>query len=392
MGFGFDSLKTADLVVDAIYEGGASTNFGAEPLAPLLSVKVSGGVRYLGSVDHPSLVVLTTTGRNVDWPDSLDSETGVFTYYGDNRKPGRELHKTPIRGNEILRNLFDAATTPQGRSEFPPVLVFASTGEGRDQRFLGLAVPGARGATRSEELVAIWRSTDGRRYQNYRASFTILDAPVVTREWLDGIIRKGDQNVTKAPIAWQKWVETGVPSPLIAPRTMDVRSPKEQEPSTPLQREILHSVHQYFAGRPHDFEHFAAHLVEMYLPRTSALAVTRPSRDGGRDAIGKYRLGSGASGIEIDFAVEAKCYAPGKGVGVREISRLISRLRHRQFGVLVTTSYLDRQAYSEIKEDAHPIIVLAGRDIAELLFAAGVSGRGAIQKYCASIISVRAGA
>jgi hypothetical protein len=33
--------------------------------------------------------------------------------------------------------------------------------------------------------------------------------------------------------------------------------------------------------------------------------------------------------------------------GVREMSRLISRLRHRQFGVLVTTSYVDNQAYRE---------------------------------------------
>ena len=54
------------------------------------------------------------------------------------------------------------------------------------------------------------------------------------------------------------------------------------------------------------------------------------------------------------FALEAKCYAPGHGVGVRETSRLISRLRYRQFGVLVTTSHLDSQAYQEIREDGHP--------------------------------------
>jgi hypothetical protein len=52
--------------------------------------------------------------------------------------------------------------------------------------------------------------------------------------------------------------------------------------------------------------------------------------------------------IAVEFALEAKCYAPTHGVGVRETSRLISRLRHRQFGVPVTTSYLDDQAYREI--------------------------------------------
>jgi len=49
------------------------------------------------------------------------------------------------------------------------------------------------------------------------------------------------------------------------------------------------------------------------------------------------------------------------------MSRLISRLRHRQFGVLVTTSYVDSQAYREIKEDQHPIVVIAAADIVVIL-------------------------
>ena len=69
----------------------------------------------------------------------------------------------------------------------------------------------------------------------------------------------------------------------------------------------------------------------------------------------------------MDFALEAKCYGPSESVGVRQVSRLISRLRHRQFGILVTTSYLDVYAYKEIKEDQHPILVIAARDIADLV-------------------------
>jgi len=38
-----------------------------------------------------------------DWPDSPDRETGVFTYYGDNKKPGRELHDTGRDGNPIWK-------------------------------------------------------------------------------------------------------------------------------------------------------------------------------------------------------------------------------------------------------------------------------------------------
>ena len=48
--------------------------------------------------------------------------------------------------------------------------------------------------------------------------------------------------------------------------------------------------------------------------------------------------------------MEAKRWA-ASGVGYRDTSRLISRLRHRQFGILITTSYVNKYAYEEIVED-----------------------------------------
>ena len=90
-------------------------------------------------------------------------------------------------------------------------------------------------------------------------------------------------------------------------------------------------------------------------------------RDGGRDGIGGYQIGMSQNYVTVAFAMEAKCYEPNSGLGVTVISRLISRLRHRQFGVLVTTSFLARQAYEAIVEDQHPIIVCSGGDVAELL-------------------------
>ena len=75
--------------------------------------------------------------------------------------------------------------------------------------------------------------------------------------------------------------------------------------------------------------------------------------------------------VAVEFALEAKCYGLAHSVGVREVSRLVSRLRHRQFGVLVTTSYVHDQAYREIREDGHPVVIIAGRDLVDLL-----KGRG----------------
>lgn len=49
------------------------------------------------------------------------------------------------------------------------------------------------------------------------------------------------------------------------------------------------------------------------------------------------------------------------------MSRLISRIRYRQFGVMLTTSYVHPQAYKEVVEDGHPILILTATDIAQTL-------------------------
>lgn len=109
------------------------------------------------------------------------------------------------------------------------------------------------------------------------------------------------------------------------------------------------------------------------------------TRDGGRDAIGYYRIGDGASAVLVEFALEAKCYSLKNSVGVKEISRLISRLRHRQFGILVTTSFVATQAYKEIREDEHPIVIICARDISKLLMRYGINDLSAIDKWLNSL-------
>lgn len=86
----FDQLTSADLRVDAVYEGGTAGNVGDDPIGRLVPVGNQGGFRYAGSPkdDDLRMVVLYTSGANADWPDVVDRETGLFTYFGDNREPG----------------------------------------------------------------------------------------------------------------------------------------------------------------------------------------------------------------------------------------------------------------------------------------------------------------
>ncbi|MEU9542417.1 restriction endonuclease [Streptomyces mirabilis] len=170
-------------------------------------------------------------------------------------------------------------------------------------------------------------------------------------------------------------------TPLLAPATTVIRSKADQLPNDTVGQAILETIRQYFQDRPHDFERCAVAIWRLIAPATTSVDVTRPSRDGGRDAVGAYSLGPVASPISIDFALEAKCYAADNSVGVREMSRLISRLRHRNFGVLVSTSYFHKQVQEEVHEDGHPIVLVCGRDIVDALRQHGHSTTGAVEQW-----------
>ncbi len=378
----FSDLTSSNLIVDAYYEGGISGNFSDDPMSKLLPCGTQGGFRPKNNISGGcALAVLYSSLNEPDWPDNLDEEMGLFTYYGDNRSPGRSLHDTPRGGNELLRRSYNAMhEDPLGRERVPPFFVFTKGTKGRDVVFRGLAVPGSNLLKTNEELVAIWKNKAGERFQNYKAVFTILDVSEISREWIQDLLESNPLS-SNCPDVWQEWVKNGVYTPLHAPATISHRTKAEQLPSTPNKIEMIERVYEYFKDNPYAFETCAAEIVKMMDSNVVRIDVTRPTRDGGRDGIGLYRIGTTGDNIRVDFAVEAKCFKPGTGVGVRATSRLISRLRHRQFGVLVTTSHLDSQAYKEIREDNHPIIVLAGEDITNILLQAGIGTSNEVQTW-----------
>ena len=379
----FQWLSGADLVVEQVYRGGTQGSAADDPLAVLLPVGNQGGFRYKGSPLRGGvrLVVLYTSGHNVDWPDELDVATGTFAYYGDNRDPGRELHDTRRRGNLILRDAFaNAAGGPEQRALVPPFLLFEKAGaQGRDVRFRGLMVPGSPLVLADEQLVAIWRNRGGQRFQNYRATFTVLDESVVSRTWIDQVLVGRPEY--GAPKAWTRWTRGGAYDALVAPPTTHHRTRGQQIPANPTDVGMLNTIWAYFRDDPVRFERCAVELFRFSVPGLESVDVTRPTRDGGRDALGQLAIGPAADPIRLDFALEAKCYAPGNSVGVREISRLISRIKHREFGVMVTTSYVHEQAYREIREDGHPIVVMSGADIVKVLRGVGITTIAALSAW-----------
>jgi len=389
MFYEFDQLHSAPLIVDAVYEGGwLARNVADDPLSKIFAGVGSGignvgGFRKSGTGHDSGYCILYTTGSVPDWPDQIDLRNGVFTYFGDNRRAGRLL--SDPKGNRLLEHSFAAVhATENARRHVIPFLVFEKCPTERSERsvrFRGLVVPGFDGLSVSEDLVAVWRSNGDERFQNYRAIFSILDAGTISREWLADAY-----NEELMPNSWRHWRATGEAKRLQAMPTMEIRTKDEQTPAQATEQKLIRLIHRHFQGRYSDFEPFAAHIFTLIHPSAVIDEVTRATVDGGRDAIGRLPVGFVNDPVYLDFALEAKCYAPavlgdsGTSAGVGDTKRLISRLKHRQFGVFVTTSFVAPQAYREIREDGHPVIIICGADIVTVLRNSGFGSEAAVRE------------
>lgn len=373
----FTQLAEASLVVDTVYSGGPGNL--EEPIHYLFpKCGNMGGFRKVLRGDGSgklAYVVLYTTMNELEWPDYLDVETGVFRYYGDNRKPGHALTNTHNRGNALLEEVFGRLSTPEDREDIPPFFIFKKYGTtGRSVQFLGLAAPGNPKISPDRDLVAFWRTMDEKRFQNYEAYFTILNTgnEAITREWMSSLINNHENNLEKAPAAWKKFIKHGRSgiNPLTAPRIIKIPSQYEQLQCDDEGKNCLEFIRSHYKNNPYGFEACAVDLARKMDNNFTDFILTRPWRDGGRDAIGYYSISQGGHSnypLKIDCALEAKCYSDNNSVGVREMSRLISRIRYRQFGILITTSFVNSQAYGEVVEDGHPILIVTASNIAEIL-------------------------
>lgn len=409
----FGDLENSDLIIDCIYKGGTAPNMSAEPFHKLIpGCENAGGFRKKLREDGSgkyAYVVLYTSMEELEWPDYLEEETGIFRYYGDNREPGKELTDTKKKGNKILEMVFAMLNEGTHLEDMPPFFIFKKTGNGRDIQFLGLAAPGNPKISPDKDLVAFWRTVKEKRFQNYEAYFTVLDTGVkaIPRKWIESLICDHDNNLQYAPDAWKKFVKEGRNGiqALKAPKIFKIPSRYEQLQSDEEGNRCLTYIREYYSSFPQSFEACATDIIGKMDANFVDFTLTRPWRDGGRDAIGHYTISTGGKAnypLKIDCALEAKCYAENHAVGVREMSRLISRIRYRQFGILITTSCVDNQAYSEVVEDGHPILIVTASDIAGILRNNGINSsnieqwlksvddsRNRIEAYCQKLVEAK---
>lgn len=381
--FSFNELADAPLQIEAIYKGGSVGNINDDPLHILLPrTSNQGGFRITHRQDDmslPAYVVIYTSLEELEWPDELNKETGLFRYYGDNREPGNELHSTRKKGNELLKQVFGWLNTPNELANIPPFLIFRKAGKGRDVQFLGLAVPGNKSISPQDELVAIWKTKNDQRFLNYEAYFTVIDtgAEPISKPWLEALVYDHQHSDALAPDVWKSFIKRGRNGivPLAAAKSQEIPSKEDQLPQGKLEKRLIACIKKRYTDNPFGFEKCATEIVRMMDNHFYGFEVTRPWRDGGRDAVGKYRVGDEKKELHITCALEAKCYGDKTSVGVKPMSRLISRIKYREFGILITTSYVHTQAYKEIIEDGHPILIITGHDIARILLKNGIDDK-----------------
>ena len=374
----FNKLGEANLYVDAVYEGGPSSDLSSEALSKIAHVGNTGGFRKCRKVicgkkiNDVAYVCIYTTGEELEWRDELDRTLGKFIYWGDNRRPGNPIDKTSLGGNKLLQKMFSFQALDL-RKSIPPVFIFQKYC-GRDLIFAGLAVPGDRRTNPQEALTAVWAQTKEGRYQNYRAVFTILDVSEIDRRWLSDLECGDGYDSRYAPSVWRAWVDRCEYRPLITEKNpIQYRTKNEQLPvPESTEAKMLQTIIDYFPD-PYKFESCACKIIQIMDHNVVSIMPTRGVRDGGMDGVGKYRVGSITNGVELEFLLEAKRYSINHSVGVKETSRLISRIKNRQFGIFVTTSFVANQAYKEIIEDNQPIVLISGKDIVDILMNAGIN-------------------
>lgn len=244
----FSELGNADLVVDAIYEGGDSGNLSAEVISKLIpKMGNAGGFRYVGDAESTPLVVLFSNSSNKDWPDYLDEHLGTYQYYGDNRTPGVKVLEK--KGNRVLHQAFAKRHgNSNDRALAPIFLIFKSIGEGHSVRFRGLAVPGSDLMKSEEDLIPIWRATKGVRFQNYKAVFTVLNEVEISGDWIRKIAteRKLDLQDLRTPSAIKQWVESATYNPLVTEGPDISRTSPTNADSQYVSKSLLQRLRRFF--------------------------------------------------------------------------------------------------------------------------------------------------
>jgi Restriction endonuclease AspBHI N-terminal/Restriction endonuclease len=344
--------------------------FGKSPmLQPSTAIIVSSTPHKVGAASTP-------------WLDVFDLDNGHVRYFGDNKTPGGDPALS--RGNSALLNEFELHTSSELklRTLAAPVVVLRRViFEGKRKgyvEFVGVGV--IERAERVTQLLPKQRLS----FSNYVFDLALLSLAAESEvfDWRWILARRmqeqsAAQSLKLAPMAWKSWVKNGHASLARNRRRVSrlrVVASAEQIPSLrSKEASILKDICSWYAQRKHRFEALAAKVASRVLSSEGAKYtegwLTVRGGDGGTDFIGRLDIGAGFGKTKLIVLGQAKCEGMQSPTGGNHIARTVARLKRGWLGVYVTTSYFSRAVQEEIFEDQYPIVLIAGLQVAQHVYA-----------------------
>lgn len=210
----FSDLKYSDLIPGEIYQAGDSNNYLAnEPLSKIFQFDNNlkglgnqGGIRRSLIQSNSKLkneeafIVLLNKTTDVDWQNHYNPSTNILTYYGDNKNPNKHFLDTKQKGNENLKKYFSRAYSKNSSNHIAPFFYFEKEKENNNLKYIGLAIPYVENLEFNDALaLKTFTSSDG-AYQNFQATFTIVESRI-PRQWLYDL-KIGKSVSENAPNEW----------------------------------------------------------------------------------------------------------------------------------------------------------------------------------------------
>jgi hypothetical protein len=384
--------------------------------AALLERGISGiaAVRTSGADRRPAVLIRSSPhkrGREeTPWDDVFDVDVGHIRYFGDN-KPRQTASGWSVRiaadapGNKLLSELATLHQSPDeaDRLRAAPLLFFRAVpvpGRTKGQlEFQGYGVIDTIG------MVTQFHPQSGRYFSNLVFDFVVLQLDDEARgfdwNWINlrrtSTVSDAD-GLVAAPMAWRTWVKEGAPSLERLRRRVSRFAVEERTtqlpPSGTPEGEILNRIIDFYS-RPRDLreseaerttslggtvsatktrfealaEVVAEHVLQTPDRRYSPRWITRGTGDEGVDFVGRLRIGSGFSSVDVVVLGQAKCESQNSATGGVHIARTVARLQRGWLGIYVTTSHFSKQVQQEVIEDGYPIVLVPGLRVAAVVSA-----------------------
>ncbi|ADQ58041.1 restriction endonuclease [Lactobacillus amylovorus] len=327
--------------------------------------------------DQECIIISSTNHIRSDaynpWEDEFNEDIGYIYYYGDNKTADKDPATTT--GNKRLLEQFKLSHSndPKERAKAIPILFFESKKQG-ERTFHGY------GTVESIKLVTQYSGSNKNKtyFSNYLFTFCVFSLKKEQEgfnwDWIDARREKDKFAPCLAPKEWQEWIKDGDFNKIR--RHVYGRSTankKEQLPTPGSKLDIiLQKIYSHYQNNPFGFEYLAKDVTRLLIEDSGTIChdgwVTKASGDGGYDYVLRIDIGNhGLSQVRQVVLGQAKCYERNNGVSGKDVDRIIARLKRGWLAAFVTTSYFTNATQQEILEDNYPILLITGKQVAEIV-------------------------